>query len=199
MPVELLGVGVAPRHHRGMLGYAQIGLPQSHPVLPGHAVEALDRRVQQLGVGRESDVLGLHRGVDRDPCQVLRAQGAALVRDPQALGQQQLQFVAQPLAPVAEIRTLVRKLMLEELFPGEILEIRVMHPALTNALVGQPIGVLEQQKPDHEAGLDSGPALIAVERCDLAVDPRPVELAGKLYQLVLHVDDLLERGPEQIA
>ena len=91
MPVELLGVGIAPRHHRRLLGDAQIGLPQPHPVLPGQAVEPLDRGVQQLGVGREADGLGLHRGVDRDPRQVLRPQRAARVRHPQALGQQQLQ------------------------------------------------------------------------------------------------------------
>ena len=30
---ELLGVGIAPRHHRGALGDALIGLPQLHPVL----------------------------------------------------------------------------------------------------------------------------------------------------------------------
>ena len=35
--------------------------------------EALDRRVQQLGIGGEGDVLGLHRGVHRDPRQVLGA------------------------------------------------------------------------------------------------------------------------------
>ena len=121
------------------------------------------------------------------------------VRHPQALGQQQLQLVAQPLAPVAEVRALVRKLVLEELFPGEVLEIRVMDPALADALVGQPVDVLEQQQPDHEAGLDPRPALVAVERRDLAVDPLPVDLAGELHQLVLHVDDLLEPGPEQIA
>jgi hypothetical protein len=45
-------------------------------VLLGHAVEPPDRRVQQLGVGREADVLGLHRDVDRDPRQVLRPQRA---------------------------------------------------------------------------------------------------------------------------
>ena len=114
MAVELLGVGIAPRHHGRMLGDAQIGLPQPHPMRPGQAVEALDRRVQQLGVGREGDGLGLHGGVDRDPRQVLRAQRAALVRHPQALGQQQLQLVAQPLAPMAEVRALVRELMLED-------------------------------------------------------------------------------------
>ena len=117
--LELLGVGVAPRHHRGALGDAQVGLPQPDPVLVGQAVEPLDRGVQQLGVGREADGLGLHRGVDRDPLEVLGAQRAGLVRDPQALGQQQLQLVAEPLPPMAEVGALVREGVLEELLAGE--------------------------------------------------------------------------------
>lgn len=121
------------------------------------------------------------------------------MHDPQALSQQQLQFIAQALAPVAEVRALVWELVLEELFPGEVLEIRIMDPARAHALVGQPIDVLEQQKPDHEAGLDPGPALVAVERRNLAVDPLPVDLAGELHQLVLEVDDLIESRPEQIG
>jgi len=68
--VELLGVGITPRHHRRLLGDAQIGLPQSPAVPAGQAIEPLDRRVQELGVGREGDVLGLHRGVDRDPREI---------------------------------------------------------------------------------------------------------------------------------
>ena len=107
--VELLGVGVAPRHHRRAFGDADVGLPQPHPVLVGQAVEAPDGGVQQLGVGREGDVLGLHRGVDRDPLKVLAPQRAARVGHPQALGQQQLQLVAEPLPPMAEIRALVRE------------------------------------------------------------------------------------------
>ena len=86
MAVELLGMGVAPGHHRRLLGDAQIRLSQLHSMLPGHAVEPLDRRVQQLGIGREGDRLGLHGGVDRDPRQVLRPQCAARVCHPQALG-----------------------------------------------------------------------------------------------------------------
>ena len=74
-----------------------------------------------------------------------------------------------------------------------------MHPALAHAFVGQPVDVLEQQKPDHEPGLDPGPSLVAVERRDLAVDPLPVDLACERHQIVLHVDDLLESRPEQIA
>src|SRR6476620_11895203 len=114
------------------------------------------------------------------------------MRNPQAFGQQQLQLVTQPLAPMAQVRALVRKLVLEELLPGKVLEIRVMDPALANTFVGQPVDVLEQQQPDHEPGLDPWPALVAVERRNLAVDPIPVDLASELHQLVLHVDDLLE-------
>lgn len=74
----------------------------------------------------------------------------------------------------------MRKGVLEELFASEELEIRVVDPALANALIGQPVNVLEQQQPDHEAGRDPGPAMLAVERCDLAVDPVPIDLACEL-------------------
>jgi hypothetical protein len=73
MAVELLCMGVASRHHRRPLGDAQIGLPKPHPVPRGEPVQAADRGVQQFGVGREADGFGLHRGVDRDPGQVLAA------------------------------------------------------------------------------------------------------------------------------
>src|SRR5262249_33841299 len=54
------------------------------------------------------------------------------------------------------------------------------------------------QQADHEPRLNRRTAVGAVGRGDLAVDPGPVDLAGELHQLVLHVDDLLEPGPEQI-
>jgi hypothetical protein len=134
--VELLGVGITPRHHRRLLGDADVGLPQSHAVSAGQSIEPLDRGVEKLGVGREGDVLGLHRGVDRDPRQVAGLQRAAGVCHPQALGQKQFQFVAEPLPPVAQVGALVREGMLEELFPGEVLEIRIIDPAFAHAFVG---------------------------------------------------------------
>jgi hypothetical protein len=142
--VELLGVGIAPRHHRRVPGDPDVGLSKPHAVLVGQLVEALDRRMQQLGVGREGNVLGLHRGVDRDPSQVLAPQRAAGMRHPQALGQQQLQLVAEPLSPMAQVRAFVRELVLEKLFPGEELEIGVVDPALAHAFVGQPVNLLDQ-------------------------------------------------------
>src|ERR1700730_602367 len=73
MPPELFGMGVAARHHRSGLGHATIGLPQSDAVPSRQAVEPLDGRMQQLGIGRKADGLRLHRGVDRDPLEVLAA------------------------------------------------------------------------------------------------------------------------------
>src|SRR4051812_28827875 len=100
---------------------------------------------------------------------------------------------------MAQVRALVREGVLEKLFAGEELEIRVVDPALAHPLIGQPVNELEQQQSDHEAGLDPWPAVLAVERCDLAVDPVPIDLAGEQNQLVLHVDDLVQPRPEQIV
>ena len=71
-----------------------------------------------------------------------------------------------------------------------------MDPALAHPLIGQPVNVLEQQKPDHEAGLDARSAVLAVERRDLAVVPVPIEFAGELNQLLLQIDDLVQPRPE---
>jgi hypothetical protein len=110
---------------------------------------------------------GRTNGVDRDPLKVALAQRAEPMRHPQALGQQQFQPVAEPLAPMAQVRTLVRERVPEEPFASKILEIGVVDPALAHPLIGQPVNVLEQQQPDREAGLDAWPAVLAVERRDL--------------------------------
>jgi hypothetical protein len=45
---------------------------------------------------------------------------------------------------MAQVRAFMRELMLEELLPGEVLEIGVVDPALAHAFVGQPVNLLEQ-------------------------------------------------------
>src|SRR5215475_3610006 len=84
---------------------------------------------------------------------------------------------------MAEVGALVWEDVLEELLASEVLEVGIVDPALADAFVGQAVDVLEQQQPDHKAGLDAGSAVLAVERRDLAVYPGPVDLAGKLHQL----------------
>ena len=100
---------------------------------------------------------------------------------------------------MAQVGALVREAVLEELLAGEVLKIGVVDPAFTHLLIGQREDVLEQQKPDHEAGCCGGSALITEERRDLVIKPIPVELAGELHQLMLHVDDLVEPRSEQIT
>jgi hypothetical protein len=95
---------------------------------------------------------------------------------------------------MAQIGALVRELVLEKLKAGEVLEIRVMDPVLTDAFVGQAVDVLEQQQPDDETALDPRPALLAAERRDLAIDPVPVDPGAELHQLVFQVDDLIQPG-----
>ncbi len=60
------------------------------------------------------------------------------------------------------------------------LEIGVIDPALAHAFVGQPVNLLEQQQPDRKPRRYPRPALVAVERGDLAVGKVPVDLAGRL-------------------
>src|SRR5258708_36432562 len=78
-------------------------------------VSPLNRGVQKLRIGWEGDVLGLHGGIDRDPRQILRPQRPALVRHPQALGQEKFQLAADSLAPSSQVRTPLRKLVVGEL------------------------------------------------------------------------------------
>ncbi len=82
MAFKLLGVGVAPRHHRGVLSNPQIGLPQLNTLLFGQARQPFDGRMQQLDVGREGDGLGLHGGVHRHALEIARTQRAGRVRQP---------------------------------------------------------------------------------------------------------------------
>src|ERR1700686_3640629 len=100
---------------------------------------------------------------------------------------------------MAQVRALVRELVLEELLAGEVLEIRVMDSAVACAFGGKRVDVFEQQEPDRKAPPGPRPALWAVERRDLAIDPIPIDLAGVLRQLVFEVDDLIEPCSEQIC
>jgi hypothetical protein len=58
--LNCLARGIAARHHRRALGDPAGRLPQPHAVPGRQAVKPLDRRMQQLGIGREGDGLRLH-------------------------------------------------------------------------------------------------------------------------------------------
>lgn len=80
-----------------------------------------------MELGAQGDRFGLYSGVDAG--HILRAQRAAVMDDPQALGQQQLQFVAESLPPGGPSAR--GGLVLEELLPREVLEVRIKASAKT--------------------------------------------------------------------
>src|SRR5581483_8246655 len=67
-----------------------------------------------------------------------RMLGDAQIRLPQPysafIGQEQIELAAQPLPPMAQVRALMRERVLEEHLAGEVLEIRIIDPALAHAL-----------------------------------------------------------------
>jgi hypothetical protein len=89
--------------------------------------------------------------------------------------------------------------VLEERRAGEELKICTKDPALAHPFIGQSVNMLEHQQASHETGLDPPPVLRALERRGLLVEPVPIDPAGELNQRVLHVDDLIEPRPKQIA
>ena len=50
-------------------------------------VEPFNGRMQQLGIGRKGDGLGLHRGVHRDALEIARADRPGIVTDPPSSSQ----------------------------------------------------------------------------------------------------------------
>jgi hypothetical protein len=100
-----------------------------------------------------------------------------------------LQLVVEPLEPVAQVRALVRERVLKELFAGKVLEIRVVDPALAHHLIGQAVNYLSGISPIMKrVAMPGRPSRYRATR-----SRRPVNLAGKLNQLALHIDDLVQQ------
>ena len=171
-----------------------------------------DRRFQELGVGRKGDVLRLHRGIDSDPGQIALLQSAGVMGQTQALGQKNVQVIADALPPMAHAGALVRQLVLEELLAGEVLEIRVLNPTVPNRSGGlrglrprstltirQAVGMFQHKHADHEPYRLRRAALVGKASRQLVVEPGPVDLVRQDDKLVFHVDDLIETGAEKIV
>jgi hypothetical protein len=59
-------------------------------------------------------------------------------------------FFADPLPPPDERGGIDRRLVLEERLAGEMLKVRVLHPAGDHRLVREPEGVLQVEQPRHQ-------------------------------------------------
>src|SRR5262249_17376850 len=115
--------------------------PRPPPRLLGPRGYPLLARAHKVRPAWEGVALGLAGGIDRGPRQIPRPQRPTLVRHPQALGQEKFQLAAEALAPMAQVRALVRKLVLEELLSGEVLEVWIIDPAFAHAFVGQSVNM----------------------------------------------------------
>ena len=185
---------------QGELADPRIGLAQSHAVPLRQPHQLLAGPVQQLGVGGERHVLGLHRGVDDHPGQFGRLDRLGLDGDRQALLDQRRQpLLAHALAPARQRRAVEHQLVLEELLAAEELVIRVLDPALAQHLVGQIVGVLEDRQPRHQPRRQRRPAgIVVVNLAEPLFQKAPVDRAPQRHQRMVHVDDLIEPRAEQI-
>ncbi len=69
------------------------------------------------------------------------------MRQPRALGQQQVQLVADAPVPVARFRARVLE---KKRLADKVLEVRVEHSEIEYRFVGQAIDKLQQRYPDHD-------------------------------------------------
>ena len=112
--LELMGVVVAPDHDRSPLGDPEITLAQRHAGALGECHQLDEGLVHQPRAGRMGDGLGLHRGADGHPLEVLAGDRTGLVRDRQALLEQGHELLlAEALAPAAKRGALEGELVAE--------------------------------------------------------------------------------------
>ena len=193
-------MGVALVLDERELADPRIGLAQLDAELFGQRHQLLARPVDELGVGREGDVLRLHRGVDDGAGEIGRLDRSAPGRRRQALLQQRLQPLgAHAIAPMGHRGAIERQPVLEELLAAEVLVIRVFEPQLAHDLVAEIIGVLEDREPRHQPRRQRRPAgPVLIDGAECRFQEAPVDRPRQPHQRVIHVDDLIEPRAKQI-
>jgi hypothetical protein len=73
-PFELVGMAIPADHDRGALGHTAIALPQWHAMALGEIHQLVERAMAEPCVGRVSDRLRLHSGVNYHSFEILRRQ-----------------------------------------------------------------------------------------------------------------------------
>jgi hypothetical protein len=125
-------MGVALVLDQSQLADPRIGLAQAQAELFSQTHQPLARPVEQLGVGRKHHRLRLHGRIDHNPGEVGGLHRVRPGRDRQALLQQRL---------TRQRRTVEDQRMLEKRLAAEVLEVRILHPAIAQSLVGKVVGV----------------------------------------------------------
>jgi hypothetical protein len=141
-----MSMGVALVLDQSQLADPRIGLAQAHAELFSQTHQPLARPVEQLGVGWKHHRLRLHRRIDHNTGEVGGLHRVRRGRHRQSLLQQRLELLLpHPLAPTRQRRTVEHQRMLEKFLAAEVLEVRILHPAIAQSLVGKVVGVLEDR------------------------------------------------------
>jgi len=83
--------------------------------------------------------------------------------------------------------------VLEELLTAEVLEVRVLDPALAQHLIGQIITVLEDRQPRHQSRRQRWPTwFVGIDRPEFALEEPPINRQRKSHQPMIEIDDLIQ-------
>jgi len=146
------------------------------------------------------DRLRLHRGVHHHTLQILGLERARLVRHRQALLDQRHQLLlTQALTPARYRGAVERQLVAEAQLAAEVLVIRILDPARAQHLVGQVVHVLQDEEAGHQPRRQAGLAGSRLaHRAEATIEKAPIDLTRQAHQRMPHVDDLIERRPQQV-
>ncbi len=102
------------------------------------------------------------------------------------------------LPPPHQRRRVQRENVLKILEPAEVLPVRIFDELLDRTFVADVVGVLEvvqsDQQPDRQA---RSTGRLAIERAELPLENRPVDLAGQLEQRVPGVSGKTHQAAEE--
>jgi hypothetical protein len=126
-----------------------------------------------------------------------RAGGATCL---DGLGQQPLHALfADPAAPAAERGGVNGQPVLKECLAGEVLVVRVLHPAGEDGRIGEAISVLQIHQACDQARRQSGPPLRGGEEArPVFFEPGPVDQRRQPDQLVPPIDHVEQARPPQV-
>jgi hypothetical protein len=107
--------------------------------------------------------------------------------------------LSHPLAPARQRGAIKNQAVLEKLLATEVLEVRVLYPALAQHLVGQIVAVLEDRKPRHQPRRQRWTAgFVDVNRAQLVLQEPPIDRPRQPHQRMIEIDDLIEPRAKQI-
>lgn len=189
---ELAGMGIPRGHQGGALGHSSVAAAQDNPEALGLAHQNLQRLQIQTAVGRMSDILRLHRGIDGDPLETAFFHRPGFHRRLDTRRQHLFHTLrSDALAPAGHRRGIDRQPVLEKLKAAEILPIGVLDPTFDRLLVGQIVHVLEVMQPDQQPRRLGRTANRLVMLAKDLIERTPRHDCGQTDQRMIHVDDRL--------